>query len=415
MTNVHLSESASRRAALRRLSAFVPSSGRAYAASRNSDLGPEDRSNVSMLSPYIRHRLLLEEEVLDAVLARFAPPTAEKFIQEVFWRTYFKGWLEQRPSVWTAYRRDVDQLMADISDGLPLAGRYHEATQGRTGIACFDAWVSELVTTGYLHNHARMWFASIWIFTLKLPWQLGADFFYRHLSDGDPASNTLSWRWVAGLHTKGKSYLARADNIRRFTNGRFNPVEQLAKSAPPLEERETHALRPLPAAAKHYDGAPAIVLITEEDCFLESLVDRDGIRGCVACLATTGRSPMPIGNVARRVAETALEDALERAAAHFNCPIARCHDAQEWAGVIKQICTEANVATVVTAYSPVGPVADALARCRHILAEADIRLVKVRRAFDDLVWPHATKGFFALKAKIPTILEQRQRQMELPI
>jgi deoxyribodipyrimidine photo-lyase len=66
--------------------------------------------------------------------------------------------------------------------------------------------VQELVETGYLHNHARMWFASIWIFTLRLPWELGADFFLRHLLDGDAASNTLSWRWVAGLHTKGKHY-----------------------------------------------------------------------------------------------------------------------------------------------------------------------------------------------------------------
>ena len=50
-----------------------------------------------------------------------------------------------------------------------------------------------------MHNHVRMWFASIWIFTLNLPWQLGADFFMQHLLDGDPASNTLSWRWVAGI------------------------------------------------------------------------------------------------------------------------------------------------------------------------------------------------------------------------
>ena len=94
---------------------------------------------------------------------------------------------------------------------------------GATGIDCFDAWARELVATGYLHNHARMWFASIWIFTLRLPWELGADFFLRHLIDGDPASNTLSWRWVAGLQTAGKTYLATAENIARFTGGRFAP------------------------------------------------------------------------------------------------------------------------------------------------------------------------------------------------
>jgi deoxyribodipyrimidine photo-lyase len=77
----------------------------------------------------------------------------------------------------------------------PLGG----ATFGRTGIACFDQWTGELLETGYLHNHARVWFSSIWIFTLRLPWKLGADFFIRFLNDGDSASNTLSWRWVAGL------------------------------------------------------------------------------------------------------------------------------------------------------------------------------------------------------------------------
>ena len=66
-----------------------------------------------------------------------------------------------------------------------------------------------------------MWFASIWIHTLNLPWQLGADFF-KNLLDGDPASNTLSWRWVAGLHTQGKCYLATENNIKKFTNNRFN-------------------------------------------------------------------------------------------------------------------------------------------------------------------------------------------------
>ena len=63
-----------------------------------------------------------------------------------------------------------------------------------------------------------MWFASIWIHTLELQWELGADFFLKHLLDGDPASNTLSWRWVAGIHTKGKNYIARKSNIEKYSN-----------------------------------------------------------------------------------------------------------------------------------------------------------------------------------------------------
>jgi deoxyribodipyrimidine photolyase len=212
---------ASRAEGLTRLTDFVPRAGRAYAAERNTDHGPGDPTNVSTLSPWVRHRLVTEREIVAAVLERHRLASAEKFVQEVYWRTYWKGWLERRPSVWTRYSASV----APTLDGLSAAERatYDDAVAGRTGIDGFDHWARELVETGYLHNHARMWFASIWIFTLRLPWQLGADFFLRHLLDGDPASNTLSWRWVAGLQTVGKTYLATADNIARYTDGRFRP------------------------------------------------------------------------------------------------------------------------------------------------------------------------------------------------
>lgn len=86
---------------------------------------------------------------------------AEKFLQEVAWRTYWKGWLELRPSVWTDYLADLKRLVR--------VSTYQQAIEGRTGIDCFDSWTNELIEYGFLHNHARMWFASIWIFKLKLP------------------------------------------------------------------------------------------------------------------------------------------------------------------------------------------------------------------------------------------------------
>ena len=96
-----------------------------------------------------------------------------------------------------------------------------------------------------------MWFASIWIFTLKLPWELGADFFMRHLLDGDPASNTLSWRWVGGHpDAAAKTYLARRDNIERFTQGRFAP-DGLSSTAEPLDD----APPPAPQGAPRGDDS----------------------------------------------------------------------------------------------------------------------------------------------------------------
>jgi len=278
-----------------------------------------------------------------------------------------------------------------------LASAYTTDIESKPGIGCFDAWMRELVETGYLHNHARMWTASIWIFTLRLPWELGADFFLRHLVDGDPASNTLSWRWVAGLHTKGKTYLARASNISKYTEGRFRPVHQLANEAPPLTESGEHPKRALPEAGKRPD-APYLLLITEDDCrpgdWLEG--EPDGVLGL---LATKGRSMQPVGAAAQAFATDAVTDALSV----YGAGTPDMPDA--WAPPLIAAAEEAGVRHIVTGYAPVGPVASRLAAAGPALAEAGIALHQIRRTYDIETWPHATKGFFGLKMKIPSVLE----------
>ena len=170
-----------------------------YTAQRNFDFGPKNRTNISCLSPYITHRLISEYEVVKKVLSKYPYQKVDKFIQEIFWRVYWKGWLELRPKVWTDFVEDLKNIDA--------SNEYEKAINGETNIDCFNDWIKELKENNNLHNHTRMWFASIWIFTLKLPWQKGAEFFLRELYDGDAASNTLSWRWVAGIQTKGKNYI----------------------------------------------------------------------------------------------------------------------------------------------------------------------------------------------------------------
>ncbi|WBO58085.1 hypothetical protein GT370_12535 [Acidocella sp. MX-AZ03] len=232
-----------REAGLARLAAFTPRAGRAYAAGRNTDPGPGAPSAVSGLSPYLRHRLVSEVEVISAVIARHGAGGAEKFIQEVFWRIYWKGWLELRPALWTSYR----QRLAALREDAALMPRAVQAMRGETGIGCFDAWARELAQTGTLHNHTRMWFASIWCFTLKLPWLLGADFFFQHLLDADAASNLLSWRWVAGCQTPNKPYIARAANIAHYSNGRFAPYGVLNEAPEPVAEPNPPPMQTLPA------------------------------------------------------------------------------------------------------------------------------------------------------------------------
>ena len=390
--------------ALDRLDIFLPRAGRAYASNRNYDLGPLDRSNISSLSPWIRHRAILEEEVVRETLKRHSLLSAEKFTQEVFWRGYFKGWLEQRPGVWTQYCKDLEQLIDELDRTSDLRGRYDDAICGQTGIDCLDTWAQELVDTGYLHNHARMWFASIWIFTLRLPWQLGADFFLRHLLDGDPASNTLSWRWVAGLHTKGKTYLARKNNIEKFTNGRFSP-EGLADRAEPLVERFEHRLRPLPECSSIGADRPFGLIITEEDCNPETLGLPGRPDAVCGLLATGARSPLPVGRPAKTFATEAVDDALKRAEASFGCPTSHLKG-EDWGHALTSWAEQFGVKKLITSYAPVGPVRAALESARPALENAGISLAFVGRAYDDESWPHANKGFFKLRAKIPSIIRE---------
>lgn len=395
--------SASRSAGLDRLAAFAPNAGRSYAATRNFDLGPDDRSNVSALSPWIRHRLVLEEEVLRRALSHHRFSAAEKFVQEVHWRTYFKGWLEHRPQVWSRYREDLLALIVEADKDASLRSRYVAAVEGKTGVDCFDSWSAELVETGYLHNHTRMWFASIWIFTLELPWQLGADFFYRHLLDGDPASNTLGWRWVAGLHTKGKTYLARTSNIARFTNCRFDPKGQLARQAPALTEPDIGAPVPLRPAEALPDGEPFGLLVTEEDCLPESLGLARDPAAVLGLTATDGRSPLPVSPAVHTFTDGALSDALSRAEERFSAGTERS-DEEDWGALLADWAGRSDVRTIATAHAPAGPVADRLRAAGPVLERAGIRLVQLSRPYDTAAWPHATKGFFGLKAKIPMLL-----------
>ncbi len=228
---------ASRAKALNQLNNFVENNLAEYSRLRNFDFGPEKRSNISCLSPYITHGIINEKEVIQKSLNKFSFSKNEKFIQEVLWRTYWKGWLELRPNVWTDYLVELSQIKNEFQNN----ENYLSAIDGKTNIGCFNEWVRELKEKNYLHNHTRMWFASIWIFTLELPWQLGAEFFMQHLYDGDAASNTLGWRWVAGVQTQGKHYLASEWNIKKFTNNRFQNIK-LNENAPPKVSEKSYQI-----------------------------------------------------------------------------------------------------------------------------------------------------------------------------
>ncbi|MDJ1007345.1 MAG: FAD-binding domain-containing protein [Paracoccaceae bacterium] len=383
--------------ALSRLQDFLPHAGRDYAARRNYDLA--GHPNVSVLSPYIRHRLITEEEVLAAVLGRFARSTAEKFIQEVFWRTYWKGWLEMRPGVWSDYRRGVRAGLDRVATEAGLRAQWEAACKGETGIDAFDHWARELAETGYLHNHARMWFASIWIFTLELPWELGADFFLRHLLDGDAASNTLSWRWVAGLQTRGKHYLARGANIAKYTEGRFNPGYQLNTGARPLEGPPPPERSAAPKGGKVPQTGRIGWLLTDEDLSPGPLIGEGPAAATLFVTSADARSPLTVAPGVSAFADGAFADTASRYSDRLGKvtgPV-RLEDLPD---SFEAWIDDHRLDAVVMPHVPVGPAADGLA---GLIAVG--RITPVLRPYDAMCWPNATVGFFGFKKKIPALLD----------
>ena len=390
-----------RDAALARMEEFLPDAGR-YAAERNYVRAGHD--NISRLSPWVQKRLLLESEIVAAARARWSFPAVEKFVQEVYWRTYWKGWLEQRPEAWSRWVEAVPRLRDALS--AEQRSTLEAALAGRTGIAGFDDWAHELVATGYLHNHARMWFASIWIFTLRLPWELGAAFFYEHLLDGDVASNTLSWRWVAGLQTPGKTYVARADNISHHTDGRHVPqASQLASMAFPITET----------------ALPKVAAWTEDPLWINSAEGRAGLwvhpedlaveRGELSAdnfIAINAPWPKHIAKkagwseVVATWTQAALRDGAARAGAHFGSDLS-CDSSEDLAASLVEWACKHQLKRVV-AYRPfVGPWLIEAHAIESALAEAGIAITWRRRAWDARLFPHATRGYFPFWERIRSL------------
>jgi deoxyribodipyrimidine photo-lyase len=173
---------------------------------------------VTRLSPYLRHGVLTLAEVRDFIYARFpARDRSYKLLQELAWRDYWQRLYERIGNdVWDdrePYKTGFD--LSRYSTELPAAVR-----QGTTGLACMDAFARDLITTGYLHNHARMWMAAWIVHWLRVRWQAGAAWFLTHLLDGDPASNNLSWQWVASTFSH-KPYFFNRENLERYTRGRY--------------------------------------------------------------------------------------------------------------------------------------------------------------------------------------------------
>ncbi len=380
-----------REEALRRLDEFAPIAGR-YASSRNDVLA--GHPHVSRLSPAIRARLLLEDEVAAVVMAQHKPESVEKFVQEVYWRSYWKSWLELRPQIWHAWRNGVVRATQQLNAVHEARVRAIEA--GQSGVAVMDAFARELVDTGYLHNHARMWLAGWWIHTERLPWELGAAFFLRHLLDGDAASNTLSWRWVAGLQTQGKTYLTRRSNVERYCPAARG---DLASGLDALEDARVEPLEicdvtdrtPHPVdAAVNCDGVNASrigLCVHEDDLCIERSPITDLRIESLAILRVAGDRSEGV----RKYRDAALNDGAARAARHYGVPPEDIHTDEEAA--FRNWISGKQLDGVVLLRPFVGPVRDAW-EILSLTLPPGVCSFEIARPEDAARFPFARRGFF---------------------
>lgn len=388
-----------RAAAQGQLAEFLPWVTR-YARDRNAVV--PGHAAVSRLSPAIRHRVVSEGEVSEAVLRAYPLARVEKFVQEVYWRRYWKAYLALRPELWTGYRAALAEVLR--GGGGEILER---ADRCELGNSVMDHFARELVETGYLHNHARMWFAGWWIHEARWPWELGAAFFHAHLLDGDPASNTLSWRWVAGLQTPGKTYLTRRANLEKYL-----APEQLAALGEGLAALENpRALVPAAAARTPVsqpdleifplDASLATGLWIHEDDLSAETSLAAGMK--FECIWVAGQAaawsaldfPAPKQDWLKR----ALADAARRAEAHWQVAVTR-QDGFDLVGDLIAWAQAQRLAQVVALRPDVGPLADELAAGRARMEAAGIRLALVDRPEDVALRPLANGGFFQFWEKL---------------
>ena len=372
---------ASRAKAIDKLNIFIENNLSEYSKLRNFDFGPDNRSNISCLSPYITHGIVNELEVIDKSLKKFSFSKNEKFIQEVLWRVYWKGWLELRPNVWSDYLVELNNLRNKFKSNQ----NYLNAIEGKTNIECFNQWVKELKENNYLHNHTRMWFASIWIFTLELPWQLGAEFFMQHLYDGDAASNTLGWRWVAGVQTQGKHYLASEWNIKKFTNNRFQNI-QLNENASSIFNDKTY-----PINKKKFLNSQIledkILLIFENNMTFEfSDFKEHKFKKILLVLNDTNRAIKLSEKVLKFKANLLKDQKTRLIEKSINCETININDLK-------------NITEKVYALYPT------VSENLNFIQNNQLQNIKfLYRKLDQFSWQYCNKGFFNFKNYIPKII-----------
>lgn len=357
----------SRRAALDRLEAFVPRADTPSLSRRGMDGAtlPE----ASGLSPWLRYRLVTEAEVL-AALRKAHGGGADVLQHAVLRRAYLKGSFEMRPGLWLAYQQGLRAALNRVATEAGIRNLWQAACEGQTGLADFDEWARALARHGQLPQSSRLALATVWVDDLRLPWELGADFFLRHLLDGDVAITLLSWH----------------DALRK---------SGAAPKIPPPG--------PCPQGGAWDRAAPSALLLHEDDLNPDFLLD-GGLKPdqTAFLMAPEGRSPLRVAPTVERFIRGAVADCATRHASALGA----IHGPVRGEGAVDALVSWARgtrAVQVVTPFAPVGPVADILEALDTRLQAENIRLVRAMRDHDARLWPLATGDFARFLRALPAL------------
>ncbi|CAN5504354.1 hypothetical protein BH10BAC4_BH10BAC4_14800 [soil metagenome] len=165
---------------------------------------------VSRISPFISRGVLSLSQVSEHMIEKFSYERSRSFIYQLTWREYFQR-------VWWKFG---ERIFTNLNGPLhynPREGLIQRITEASTGIQVLDDQIQQLYTSGYIHNHARMYLASLACPVGQCDWKAPSQWMYYHLLDGDIASNTLSWQWVAGTFSN-KKYIFNQENLNHYSN-----------------------------------------------------------------------------------------------------------------------------------------------------------------------------------------------------
>lgn len=178
---------------------------------------------ISRLSPYLHFGEISPRQLYHTVQQCIAQQPecrkgGESFLRQLYWREFAWHLLYHFPHT-------VEQPLNLKYQAYPWATDYQTVLnawqQGRTGYPIVDAGMRELWHTGWMHNRVRMIVASLLTKNARIPWQLGAQWFWDTLVDADLANNSLGWQWVAGCGADAAPYYRI-----------FNPYTQSEKFDP---------------------------------------------------------------------------------------------------------------------------------------------------------------------------------------